>query len=131
MCARLLTFIFEGADIEGVDGAGAAREGEACAGEDDEGIVRGCAKLEEVPRGVGACECPLNRGLGGSRSTGFGASSPLIGAFVCDCEGVCEVDAGCVGLASAASVMGISIGADGVLFELTASVCIGPNGADL
>ena len=117
--------------MDGVDCARAALEGEDCAGEDDEGIVRGCAKLEEVFRGVGACECPLKRGLGGSRSTGgFGASSPLMAAFEFDCEGVCEAEAVCGVLAGAASVIGMSIGADGVC-TLLASVCMGPTGADL
>jgi hypothetical protein len=131
MCARLFTFIFEGTDTEGVDGPGAARDGEDCAGEDEDGTARGCAKLEAVLLGIGACECPLKRGLGGSRSMGFGASSPLTGAFEFGCEGVCEADAACGVLAGTASVIGISIGAEGVLCTLPASVCIGPTGADL
>jgi hypothetical protein len=130
MCAKLFTLIFAGDVIGGVEGARRDREGEACAGEEEEGIVRGCAKFE-VPRGVGTCECPLNRGLGGSRSTGCGASNALGPGFACCCEGVCDADEGCAGRAGAASVMGISIGADVELLETTASVWTGPAGADL
>lgn len=62
---------------------------------------------------------------------GLGASSPLIGVFARGCEGVCEAEADCGTLAGAASVIGISIGTDGVLCTCPASVCIGPSGADL
>jgi hypothetical protein len=41
MCAKLFTFIFEGDDVDAADGAEATREGEACAGEEEEGTVRG------------------------------------------------------------------------------------------
>lgn len=114
MCAKLVTLIFDG-EVMGAAEIEAVREEDAGAGEEEEeGIVRGGAKFEDVLRGVGACECPLKRGLGGSRSTGLGASSPLAGAFVRGCEGVCEADADCDTLAGAASVIGISIGAVGV-----------------
>lgn len=132
MCAKLVTLIFDGevmgaAEIEAVR---EEEEEEAGAGEDEEGIVRGGAKFVDVLRGVGACECPLKRGLGGSRSMGFGASIPLIETFVLGCEGVCEADADSGTLAGAASVIGMSMGAVGV-YTPPASVCIGPTGADL
>lgn len=113
MCAKLVTLIFDG-EVMGAAEIEAVREEDAGAGEEEEGIVRGGAKFEDVLRGVGACECPLKRGLGGSRSTGLGASSPLAGTCVRGCEGVCEADADCGTLAGAASVIGISIGAVGV-----------------
>lgn len=116
----------------GADEVEAVREEDACAGEEEEGIVRGGAKLEEVLRGAEACECSLKRGLGGRRSTGLGASSSLLGAVMYGCEGVCEAETDCGTLVGAASVMGISIGTDGVLCRTPAgSVCIGPTGADL
>lgn len=131
MCAKLVTLIFDG-EVMGAAEIEADREEVDGAGEEEEGIIRGGAQFEDVLRGVGvgACDCPWKRGLGGSRSTGLGASSPLMGTFVRGCEGVCEADADSGTLVGAASVIGISMGAVGV-YTPPASVCIGPTGADL